>query len=51
LCKKEIDVINQMDLWRSGDMFCWVLPETLKFALLDMRLQCRNRAPGPDAGE
>lgn len=38
-------VINQMDLWRSGDVFCWVMPEKLKLVLLDMRRQYRGRHP------
>ncbi len=41
-CESELGVVNQMDLWRSGDIFCWVIPEALKFALLDMRLQYRR---------
>ena len=41
-CAPELGVVNQMDLWRSGDIFCWVIPEALKFALLDMRLQYRH---------
>jgi hypothetical protein len=40
--KSELGVVTQMDLWRSGDTFCWVIPEGLKFALLDMRLQYRS---------
>ncbi|MCW1958921.1 MAG: hypothetical protein KIH64_010315, partial [Mycobacterium sp.] len=26
-CESELGVVNQMDLWRSGDIFCWVIPE------------------------
>jgi hypothetical protein len=40
--KSELGVVTQMDLWRSGDTFCWVIPEGLKFALLDVRLQYRS---------
>lgn len=40
--KSHLGVVTQMDLWRSGDTFCWVVPEGLKFALLDMRLQYRS---------
>lgn len=36
-------VVNQMDLWRSGDQFVWVMPQDAKVALLDMREQCRRQ--------
>ncbi|MEV0986002.1 nitrile hydratase [Streptomyces sp. NPDC049949] len=36
-------VVNQMDLWRSGDQFVWILPQDAKTALLEMREQHRNR--------
>lgn len=35
-------VLNQMDLWSSGDQFVWVLPQDAKVALLDMREQFRS---------
>ncbi|MFN8025017.1 MAG: nitrile hydratase [Acidimicrobiia bacterium] len=35
-------VVNQMDLWRSGDQFVWIMPQDAKVALLDMREQCRR---------
>lgn len=35
-------VINQMDLWRSADMFCWVMPQALKVELLRMRQSYRR---------
>lgn len=39
----EVDgVVNQMDLWRSGDQFVWIMPQAAKLALLDMRQQCRH---------
>ena len=37
------DVVNQMDLWRSGDQFVWIMPQDAKVALLQMREQYRNR--------
>lgn len=37
-------VVNQMDLWRSGDQFVWIMPQDAKLALLDMREQYRDRA-------
>ena len=30
-------VINQMDLWQSGDLFCWMMPQAMKLELLRMR--------------
>ena len=38
----ELRVVNQMDLWGSGDVFCWIAPEKLKFTLLEMRTQYRR---------
>jgi hypothetical protein len=38
-------VLNQMDLWSSGDQFVWILPQDAKVALLEMREQYR-RADG-----
>jgi hypothetical protein len=32
-------VVNQMDLWRSGDQFVWIMPQDAKVALLQMREQ------------
>ncbi|MER7509822.1 nitrile hydratase [Streptomyces lavendulae] len=40
------NVANQMDLWRSGDQFVWILPQDAKTALLEMREQYRNRGGG-----
>jgi hypothetical protein len=40
------NVVNQMDLWRSGDQFVWILPQEAKTALLEMREQYRNRGGG-----
>ena len=37
-------VVNQMDLWRSGDQFVWVMSQDAKLALLNMREQYRGRA-------
>jgi hypothetical protein len=34
-------VVNQMDLWRSGDQFVWIMPQDAKVALLQMREQYR----------
>ena len=41
-------VVNQMDLWRSGDQFVWIMPQDAKFALLAMREQ--YRAGSDDSG-
>jgi hypothetical protein len=30
-------VVNQMDMWQSGDLFCWIMPQSLKLELLKMR--------------
>lgn len=35
-------VINQMDLWQSGDLFCWIMPQALKLELLRMRQSFRR---------
>jgi hypothetical protein len=35
-------VINQMDLWRSGEQFVWIMPQEAKLALLEMREQYRD---------
>lgn len=40
---------NQMDLWRSADQFCWILPERLKIELLNLR-QSHRRAVSKGAG-
>ncbi|MFK0237813.1 nitrile hydratase [Streptomyces vinaceus] len=40
------NVVNQMDLWRSGEQFVWILPQDAKTALLGMREQYRNRGGG-----
>ena len=42
------DVVNQMDLWRSGDQFVWIMPQEAKVALLQMREQ-RRRGSGDRA--
>jgi hypothetical protein len=39
-------VVNQMDLWRSGEQFVWIMPEEAKLALLQMREQCRDHRAG-----
>jgi hypothetical protein len=38
-------VINQMDLWESGDLFCWIMPQSLKLELLRMRQSFRRSNP------
>ena len=38
-------VINQMDLWKSGDLFCWIMPQALKLELLRMRQSFRSNSP------
>jgi hypothetical protein len=38
-------VINQMDLWESGDLFCWIMPQALKVELLRMRQSFRRNNP------
>ena len=38
-------VINQMDLWSSGDLFCWIMPQALKLELLRMRQSFRRNNP------
>ncbi|WP_395728683.1 nitrile hydratase [Nakamurella sp.] len=35
------EVVNQMDLWRSGDQFVWIMSQDAKLALLQMRRQYR----------
>ena len=37
-------VVNQMDLWRSGDQFVWIMSQDAKLALLSMREQFREHA-------
>jgi hypothetical protein len=34
--------INQMDLWQSGELLCWILPQALKLELLRMRQSFRE---------
>lgn len=34
--------INQMDLWQSGELLCWILPQALKLELLRMRQSFRK---------
>jgi hypothetical protein len=36
------EVVNQMDLWRSGEQFVWIIPQEAKLALLKMREQYRD---------
>ena len=38
-------VINQMDLWQSGELFCWIMPQALKLELLRMRESFRRNNP------
>ena len=38
-------VINQMDLWRSGELFCWMMPQAMKLELLRMRQSFRKNNP------
>ena len=38
-------VINQMDLWQSGELFCWIMPQVLKLELLRMRECFRRNNP------
>jgi len=38
-------VINQMDLWQSEELFCWIMPQTLKLELLRMRQSFRRNNP------
>ena len=38
-------VINQMDLWQSADLFCWIMPQVLKLELLRMRESFRRNNP------
>ncbi len=39
-------VVDQMDLWGSGDQFVWILPQDQKLALLDLREQHRRTRDG-----
>ena len=39
-------VVNQMDLWRSGEQFVWIMPQEAKLALLEMREQYRDHRAG-----
>lgn len=34
--------INQIDLWQSGELCCWILPQALKLELLRMRQSFRR---------
>jgi hypothetical protein len=36
------EVIEQMDLWQSGDLFCWIMPQAHKLDLLAMRESFRR---------
>ena len=39
-------VVDQMDLWGSGDQFVWILPEHAKVALLQIREDFRRASEG-----
>ena len=39
-------VVNQMDLWRSGEQFVWIMPQGGEAALLEMREQYRDHRAG-----
>ena len=39
-------VVNQIDLWRSGEQFVWIMPQEAKLALLEMREQYRDHRAG-----
>ena len=41
-------VVNQMDLWRSGEQFVWIMPQEAKLALLKMREQYRDHRAGDE---
>uniref|UniRef100_UPI0031019490 hypothetical protein n=1 Tax=Neorhizobium sp. EC2-8 TaxID=3129230 RepID=UPI0031019490 len=36
------NIINQMDLWQSAELFCWIMPQALKLELLGMRQSYRR---------
>lgn len=38
-------VIDQMDLWQSAELFCWIMPQKLKVELLSMRQSYRRNNP------
>ncbi len=40
-----IAVINQMDLWQSADLFCWIMRQALQLELLAMRQAYRTDHP------
>ena len=35
-------VVDQMDLWQSAELFCWIMPQNLKLQLLRMRQSFRR---------
>ena len=35
-------VVDQMDLWQSAELFCWIMPQNLKLQLLAMRQSFRR---------
>ncbi len=35
-------MVNQMDMWRSGEQFVWIMPQEAKLSLLQMREQYRE---------
>jgi hypothetical protein len=40
-------VVDQMDLWGSGDQFVWILPQDRKLTLLELREGYRRSRTGP----
>ena len=38
-------MINQMDLWQSGELFCWMMPQAMGLELLRMRQSFRKNSP------
>ncbi len=36
------EVVDQMDLWQSAELFCWIMPQRLKLQLLRMRQSFRR---------
>lgn len=35
-------IVDQMDLWQSAELFCWIMPQDLKLQLLAMRQSFRR---------
>ncbi|WP_033288885.1 hypothetical protein [Amycolatopsis jejuensis] len=42
LRSEPVEGVEQIDLWRSADLFCWIMPENLKASLLTMRRSFRE---------